>query len=260
MKRTIAGLILLLCSPLALAKQTELVDRVPVPIPDGHPPHEVDKDIRAAFGQNQWYLESEAPDRLVMVWDDDNHHVFKVGVSHDEHAVTISYLDSVGMNFEESDGKRQIHPLYNSSVAEVAKDLAQYLDKGVPQGIDPSALRAERMARISGSAGGHTSPGAWGVGVIVTSVDGDSWLLGKKSLKLRPGKHRVDFRCGECMPLTGVTAHLWLVAAPGGHYTGYGEGFDREGNKFKVRIMVYDDATGQPTGGIQGSADEPEPR
>jgi hypothetical protein len=130
--------------------------------------------------------------------------------------------------------------------------------------MDLSAQRAEKMAAIIGSPGspkslfGRTRANSWHdpwtLGVVVTSVDADSWLFGKKVVKVRPGRHTVDLRCPDCMPITGVTAHLWFVASPGGHYTGRAEGFDKQGLQFKVRMTVVDDATGLPTGGVQESS------
>lgn len=73
---------------------------------------------------------------------------------------------------------------------------------------------------------------------------------GAEAVYILPGKHTLRLRYrGKG---AAVTANLWFVGEKGGSYvvkaTQTGDG---------VKVWIEDEKTGQPTGGVRGSADEP---
>ena len=73
---------------------------------------------------------------------------------------------------------------------------------------------------------------------------------GAQAVYILPGKHTVRLRYRG--PGAAVTSNLWFVGEAGGSYlvraaqTGDG-----------LKVWIEDEKTGQPTGGVRGSPDEP---
>lgn len=244
--------LLLACPSVLARKPIKLMDPPPVPIPAQRTAAEVQDDIKAAFGKNEWYLLAEQPGHMTMRMVD-GLDTAKVDVNYDEQTINIQYLDSEDLDYEVVEGERRIHPHYNRWVAAVASDLASYLANGIPVSVDASARRAEKMAIVTVADDkevpfliGHISEK-----LRIGAVDGSRLLFVRDEAVLESGKHRIDFVYRFTNKEAG--ARLWLVAKPGGHYTAQ---FQSDGKL--VRVVLIDDATGLETGGIQGSDDEPE--
>ena len=73
---------------------------------------------------------------------------------------------------------------------------------------------------------------------------------GAQAVYLLPGKHTVRARYRG--PGTALTANLWFVGEAGGSYL-----VRTEKTGDAVKVFIEDEKTGQPTGGVRGSADEP---
>jgi len=73
---------------------------------------------------------------------------------------------------------------------------------------------------------------------------------GAQAVYMLPGKHTLQLRYRG--PGAAVTAHLWLVGEAGGSYL-IKAGQTGDG----LKVWIEDEKTGQPTGGVRGSADEP---
>lgn len=73
---------------------------------------------------------------------------------------------------------------------------------------------------------------------------------GAQAVYMLPGKHTVRARYRG--PGTTAIANLWFVGEAGGSYLVKG-GQVGDG----VKIWIEDEKTGQPTGGVRGSPDEP---
>lgn len=115
------------------------------------------------------------------------------------------------------------------------------------------------IARIKGvEYGDHTFWRGLNHNVRILEVDGVEVPMpplaenvGVEEVVVEPGKHVLLLEYTHKL----VSAHvsLWLVAEAGKTYTAKAAGF----TGYKVAMVLVDDATQQPVGGIVGSLDEP---
>lgn len=72
------------------------------------------RDRLAAAGQSLgWLVTKDEPGRLVLHYDKQGKHQVDIAIRYDQAGYKIEYLNSVNLNFSQSDDVRKIHPNYN---------------------------------------------------------------------------------------------------------------------------------------------------
>lgn len=117
---------LLLLLPVLLllmgARQAPLVDPDPIMIPQGLSSETVVKEIKRALIGRNWTITSEQPGRIDSTLNL-RAHVARIAVSYDNQRVSIAYVSSENLKFEEKKGQRYIHKNYASWINNVLTDL-----------------------------------------------------------------------------------------------------------------------------------------
>lgn len=127
--------LLLACLPFLLlltgARVVPLVDPDPVQIPAGVAPAQVVRAIRLAFTDKGWTVDREEPG-LVEATLHIRAHTVRLAAKYDASAVTIAYLDSQNLLYEEKNGQRMIHRNYRNWLANVVNGVRTNLAMAVP--------------------------------------------------------------------------------------------------------------------------------
>jgi hypothetical protein len=103
-----------------------LTDPPPVSVPAGIKPEQVVRAIKAAFAEKGWIISKEEPGRLEATLNIRSH-VARVSAQYDARSVQLSYIDSVNLDYEEKNGKREIHRNYPKWVNNVIVGIQRNL-------------------------------------------------------------------------------------------------------------------------------------
>jgi hypothetical protein len=103
------------------------------------------------------------------------------------------------------------------------------------------------MAYISRVDGASTTDRANRTARGLGLLCGGDFPIGKLRVSVTPGKHTIQVQSFSSV------AELWLIAEPQTQYV-----VQVKGSKQGERVWIENQQTGQPVGGIKGSADEPE--
>jgi len=132
--------IMALCVAMTTTAATaaELVDPQPIAVPAGRNTAAIATAIKLGLAQAQWVVAGEEPGRIVGMFTPRTH-VAKVAISYDTAQVSIAYLDSSNLKYEEDDGQRYIHGNYNKWTAAVASNIAAALTRSDLDTVDLAA-------------------------------------------------------------------------------------------------------------------------
>jgi hypothetical protein len=124
--RTRAWKSLLLVPVLVLlmaGRQVPLVDPQPIPVPAGLSAAQVVKSIKAALVGRQWAVTEEQPGRIISTLNL-REHMAKIEIAYDS-AITIKYLESAELMYDEKKGQKVIHRNYLAWVQNLVNDIAR---------------------------------------------------------------------------------------------------------------------------------------
>lgn len=109
------GVALALVMGSAMARNTEIYEPPQVLWATATAPTEQQvRDRIVAAGQSlNWAVTKEEPGRLELRFDKQGKHQVVIAVQYDTTGYKIDYLNSVNLDFAESNGVRKIHPNYN---------------------------------------------------------------------------------------------------------------------------------------------------
>jgi len=108
------------------ARQVPLTDPEPIAIPAGMSAQQVVKAIKAGLVGRTWEVTEEQPGRILSQLHLRSH-VAKIELTYDDTAITIRYLDSVDLMYEEKKGQRYIHRNYLNWIANLRTDISRNL-------------------------------------------------------------------------------------------------------------------------------------
>lgn len=108
------------------ARQVPLTDPEPIAIPAGMSAQQVVKAIKAGLVGRTWEVTEEQPGRILSTLHLRSH-VAKIELTYDDTAITIRYLDSVDLMYEEKKGQRYIHRNYLNWIANLRTDISRNL-------------------------------------------------------------------------------------------------------------------------------------
>lgn len=108
------------------ARQVPLADPEPIAIPAGMSAQQVVKAIKAGLVGRTWEVTEEQPGRILSTLHLRSH-VAKIELTYDDKAITIRYLDSVDLMYEEKQGQRYIHRNYLNWIANLRTDISRNL-------------------------------------------------------------------------------------------------------------------------------------
>lgn len=121
--------LMVLCIALLLtpAYAAELVEPPPIAVPQ-LAPELVEKAIRIAAAERRWTVAAQEPGVLVA---DLAHrsHLARVRIKYDASQVSLTYLDSLNLDYEEDGGARTIHRSYNNWVGALADAIGRALQR-----------------------------------------------------------------------------------------------------------------------------------
>ena len=123
----------LLAVPNASAKLAEVQDPSPIAVPAGKTVAEVVRAVKYSIASQGWAVDEEQPGRIVASYKPRSH-VARVTVTIAPEQVTIQYLSSENLKFEEEKGKRLIHPAYNGWVRGLRDNMERTVIAGVAEG------------------------------------------------------------------------------------------------------------------------------
>jgi hypothetical protein len=121
-------LLALLLIPIAfvLMGAAVLVDPPPIAVPAKLTTKDVSKAIRMAIVQRGWVAakdENGVIDATLLV----RTHEVKVAITYDPKLVTIKYVDSKNLDYDEKGGTRHIHKKYNQWIDNMVGDITRSL-------------------------------------------------------------------------------------------------------------------------------------
>jgi hypothetical protein len=115
----------------AYARQTDLVEPEAVAIPAGQATADTLNAIKFALAKKNWVIENTLPNHVEASHSQGGHSA-RIAVDSTATQVSIRYVDSVNLNFEQDGNQREIHPTYNKWVADLRSELASDVSNGVP--------------------------------------------------------------------------------------------------------------------------------
>lgn len=133
MNRYFAALVLAcvsLTSPFTYARQAELQDPAPLAVPADRSPDEAMRAVEFALATRGWVVEARSPDQLTASYSPRSH-VARIAIVLAGGQVTIRYVESQNLNFEQDGDHREIHPAYNTWVAALHDEIDRTLKAGV---------------------------------------------------------------------------------------------------------------------------------
>ena len=104
------------------ARQAPLLDPDPIMIPEGVSSEQVAKEIKRALIGRNWTITQEQPGQIDSTLNL-RAHVARIAVSYDAQRVSIRYVSSENLKFEQKKGERFIHKNYMSWINNVVGDL-----------------------------------------------------------------------------------------------------------------------------------------
>lgn len=122
-------MLFLLLPALALARNAPLIDPPPLAVPSGLTAATVAKAIRAGLTRRAWTVEAESPGTLKASVLVRGKHLVKVTVSYSATMVSMKYLDSTNMDYEENGGTPAIHPQYMKWTATAMREIEAALNQ-----------------------------------------------------------------------------------------------------------------------------------
>lgn len=116
-----------LCSTMSASAAT-LIEPPAIPVPANLSESQIKKAIKIGLTSRGWIVQNEKSGYMEGLLNIRVHQV-TVGITYDQSAVSIRYLDSKAMRYKEKNGKRKIHKNYNSWVNNIRRDIALELQK-----------------------------------------------------------------------------------------------------------------------------------
>lgn len=167
----------------APAQAAELIEPAAIRLTPPQAPHHVLKAIRIAAAERGWRLTEPEGGYLIAVYTPRSH-VARLRIRFDSTQVVLRYLDSSNLRYSEQPGRREIHPAYNTWVADLDAALQQALRRSDLETAEvpaaPVAKRAADAMQASPTTGPGRVPGADDtVGVFTRYADG----VGKPELR-----------------------------------------------------------------------------
>jgi hypothetical protein len=106
---------------LMAGRQVPLVDPEPIAVPAGLTAAQVAKSIKAALVGRQWTVTEEQPGRIVSTLNLRTH-MAKIEIAYGS-AITIRYLDSSELMYDEKKGQKVIHRNYLNWIQNLVNDI-----------------------------------------------------------------------------------------------------------------------------------------
>jgi hypothetical protein len=108
---------------LMAGRQVPLADPEPIPVPAGLTAAQVVKSIKAALVGRQWVVTEEQPGRIISTLHL-REHMAKIEIAYDS-AITIRYLDSGELMYDEKKGQKVIHRNYLAWIQNLVNDISR---------------------------------------------------------------------------------------------------------------------------------------
>lgn len=113
--------------PLSAQARAAVMDQPePIAVPAKLSFAEVEKIVKLSLVERDWQVKPAGSGKVEALYArsgrKDNYSV-KIAVSYSAKQITIQYLDSSGLDYEEKDGRRTIHKSYNRWIGNLVKDL-----------------------------------------------------------------------------------------------------------------------------------------
>lgn len=104
---------------------------IPVLISAGHTPTaaSVKRAILAGAAAKNWTVVEQANGKLQASLKVRNKHTIIVTIGYNAQSYSITYQDSIDMNYGQRDGKPVIHPFYNNWVSELKESIGAEMIK-----------------------------------------------------------------------------------------------------------------------------------
>lgn len=131
----LVGFLLLFSTTQAIARTAELIDPPPVSLSAGTGKNALTA-IRQAADFPDWKIESEEAGRVVATYTKSGDSA-KIAVTYDNTSIRVTYVDSVGLDYQEKNGTREINPNYNRWAKEYLDRVRIYLANDDVADTDP---------------------------------------------------------------------------------------------------------------------------
>jgi hypothetical protein len=126
MNRTRLWSLLLIPLAVFMMGAAVLVDPPPISVPAGLATKDVSKAIRSGIVGRGWVVTKDENGHMATVLNVRTHEV-KVDIGYDTKQVTIKYVDSTNLDYDDKKGVRHIHKKYNQWIDNMVKDIQAQL-------------------------------------------------------------------------------------------------------------------------------------
>ena len=123
-----AMLFVLLLLPLAANARTVAIHDADITIGEQVSAQQVGDAVGRALTGRRWIISNRKGNSLEAT-QMTRGLMAKIAVRWDDKHVTISYLDSQGLDYEEKDGERRIHGNYNKWIANLERDIPVFVSR-----------------------------------------------------------------------------------------------------------------------------------
>ena len=119
------GLAMAMLVGTAMARNTEIFEPPQIAWTQSEVPTQQQmRDRIVAAGQSLgWTVTKDEPGRLELFYDKQGKHQVTIAVQYDNVGYKITYLNSVNLDFAQTDGVRKIHPNYNRWIRNLMKQI-----------------------------------------------------------------------------------------------------------------------------------------
>jgi hypothetical protein len=153
---TTIGAITFLFQAHALASWTEIQDPVTVSITESVTPPLVNRAVKTALLHRGWTLAEEKPGSLEATLVKPGSYTAKIGVTYDARKVTLKYLASEGLSYDEKD--HTIHANYNKWMRLLSQDIQTYVSLLASEPPAPGSAAAPAAPAEAPPSPGPSAP------------------------------------------------------------------------------------------------------
>ena len=126
MNRTRLWSLLLIPLAVFMMGAAVLVDPPPISVPAGLTAKDVSKAIRSGVISRGWVVMKDEKGHMDTVLNVRKHEV-KVDIGYDTKQITIKYVGSTNLDYDEKNGVRHIHKKYNQWIDNMVRDIQNQL-------------------------------------------------------------------------------------------------------------------------------------
>jgi hypothetical protein len=197
------------------ARSAEIVDPAGIELSGAYTEPEVRRGVRLALLNRHWTPTNERERRVEALFTRDTLWV-RIVVEYTANAVTVRYVASEGLDYEEEDGEREIHGTYNRWIGGLLKDIPILIERArVASADEPAPVEATPIA---------PAPPAEPAAAAATPVlEKGGRATPAAGAKLYP-RALVDAKFAKAvrepvvlkLPVTNAAGRWWFVSGPEG--------------------------------------------